>query len=460
MANFITSIFKPSELQDKNKFNQAFLSLLGAGFTQYDNKDKTYVEKGYNLNPDIYAVVNQKATEVTRIPYYVKRIKDKDKKAHWDNYRNFQTPLDIQTKVKMKILEVKALEEQELKLPLERPNVLQSWREFFAMFETFMDLTGNAYFYMLSPDGGSSAGEPLQMYILPSHKMEIVLKKNAQFLTLESPIDYYMLRDGEQYIKFPADDVIHVKKPNPNYDQNGSHLYGQSPLKAALEIIQGENEALRLSSKTLANGGSFGFISAKEPLTQDQAEQLKQRIVEMDKSPKRLSNIAGSAKEVVFTRISLTTEELQPFEYLKYYQKIICNVLGWDDKLLNSDEGAKYDNYKIAVQRSITSGISPNLRLLEEAFNSEFLPKFKGYEGAIWMFDENELPEMQTDVAKLVEWLKDVLDRGVINRDEFRAAIGYPEDGSEIMKQYTVTQNTISLEESLMIDDAIREIQA
>ena len=204
-----------------------------------------------------------------------------------------------------------------------------------------------------------------------------------------------------------------------------------------------------MNAKTLANGGSFGFISTKEPLTPEQAQQLKDRLVEMDNSEKRLSNIAGSAKEVVFTRISMTTKELEPFAYLEYDQKAICNVLHWDDKLLNSDAGAKYDNYKTALRRAITSGISPNLRLLEECFTNEILPRFKGYENTVLIFDEAQLPEMQEDMESLTTWLNNALDRGVITRDEYRCAISYTELGTPETTQLTVNSSVISLKEAL-----------
>jgi len=145
----------------------------------------------------------------------------------------------------------------------------------------------------------------------------------------------------------------------------------------------------------------------------------------------------------------LTADELKPFDYLEYDQKAICNVLHWDDKLLNSDMGAKYDNYKVALRRAITSGISPNLRLLEEAFNTEILPKFKGYESTVLMFDETQLPEMQEDMEKLTKWLNDALDRGVINRNEYRLAINYTELQMPEMEAHTVSMNTIELTDAI-----------
>lgn len=432
-----------------NKVNQVLLG-LGFNFTQYDADNKTYIDKGYNSNSDVFAVVSQKATEVTRIPYFIKSVKDEQQKDNFSQLKitnkNILTP---QLAIKKALLESKAFEEKQLMMPLDKPNPNQSWREFFALYETFMDLTGNFYMYMLSPEDGMNAGTPIEIYILPSHLMQIVLKDRADILNDSQPISHYILTEGNQYVKFECEDVIHIKLPNPNFDLAGSHLYGQSPLRSALTNIQSSNSATTLNAKTLANGGSFGFLSTKEPLTPEQAIQLKDRLVEMDNSEKRLSNIAGSAKEVVFTRISLTTDELKPFDYLEYDQKAICNVLHWDDKLLNSDDGAKYDNYKTALRRAITSGISPNLRLLEECFNSELLPRFKGYENTVLIFDETELPEMQDDMANLTQWLNNALDRGVITRDEYRLAINYAEIGTPETQQLTVNTSTISLAEAL-----------
>lgn len=431
--------------------NKVYRALYGLGikFTQYDNKAETYIDEGYNANSDVYAVVSQKATEVQRIPFMIKSVKDKHMKERYKQFnRMIKNVLTPQYAIKKAIHESKAFEEKELPMPLEQPNHYQTWVEMWGLYETFMDTVGNAYFYLRSPDDGMNAGIPIEIYLLPSQLIQIVLKDNVDLLTEEQPIDYYMLTVGSQFVKFDYDDVVHVRYPNPNYDLAGSHLYGQSPLRAALTNIQSSNSAARLNARTLANGGSFGFLSSKEPLTPDQAEGLKDRLIEMDNSEERLSNIAGSSKEVVFTRISLTTDELKPFDYLEYDQKAISNVLHWDDKLLNSDDGAKYDNYKVALRRAITSGVSPNLRLLETAFNTQILPRFGGEEVEL-LFDESQLPEMQEDMEKLTKWLNDALDRGVISRDEYRLAINYTELGTPEMTAHTVGMNTMLLQEAI-----------
>jgi len=40
------------KLMGKNVYNEAFFSYLGGGYTQYDIDNKSYINKGYNTNPD------------------------------------------------------------------------------------------------------------------------------------------------------------------------------------------------------------------------------------------------------------------------------------------------------------------------------------------------------------------------------------------------------------------------
>jgi len=276
---------------------------------------------------------------------------------------------------------------------------------------------------------------PVQFYVLPAHLMQIVLKANANMLSVESPIDYYMLIDGNQMIRFEAKDIIHIKYSNPNFDLNGEHLYGMSPLRSALRNINSQNSAIDLNIKTLQNGGAFGFIHGKStPLTPEQASSLKERLVEMDASPERLSRIAGSSAEVGFTRISLTTDELKPFDYLAWDRKTICNVLVWPDELINNDGKASLGSTDTnqARKQAVTDNILPDLKLLESALNKYFLPRFKGYENSVIEWDVTELPEMQSDIKDMMDWMKDA----PITPNEMRTALKYEtlnEDGMDVV---------------------------
>ena len=390
-----------------NAFNKSFYEFLGGQDAEYDHKRTTYLEKGYGLNPDVYAVISQQADKLNSIPYYVKKVEDKQSRKELKQLQNATKGEYSIPQIKKKLqLETKAFDDKYLPFPLDQPNPNQTWSEIWALTKVFEQSVGNYYLYMVKPKDGVNKGVPQQVYILPAHLIKIVIKKGADVLEDENVIDYYMLTEGNQYLTFDTDDVIHVKLPNPFFDFEGGHLYGLSPMKSILRNIESSNDAIDQNVKTMKNGGVFGFIHSKEgnTMTADQATQLKEKMKEMDRNPSRLSHIAGASVPLAFTKISLSTDELKPFDFLKYDQKTICNVLGWSTQLLNNDDGSKYGEFLKTIQRNVViNHIMPRLRLLEDALNKQFIPLFPGYENAEIEWDYTELPEMQDNIKEMIE---------------------------------------------------------
>lgn len=455
MANILTStrLSLASWIAPKkaltNAFNEAFFSLIGGGWTAYDSSAKTYIEKGYNENPDVYAIVSQIARKFSSVPGVLKEVKDKNAKKELK--RLYGKALKPQEILRKSQLETKAYNEdlEEIEEPLERPNYYQSETEFKALWETFMLLTGNAYQWILSPEDGANAGRPMERFLLPAHYVQIVLKKDYNLNSLESPIDHYILMMGNSFIRFEAKDIIHSKFPNPNYDLAGRHLYGQSPLEAAKRDIQLSNTTIDHSNSTMANGGVYGFIHAKDgqtPLTNDQAQDLKARLIEMQASKQILGRIAGASAPLGFTQLSVDTDKMQPHTYSDAARNRIANCLGWSKYLLNDD--AKYDNIDIVWQMAISNRITPDLAIYADDLNTYYYPRFKELQNAEVHFDVSELPEMQGDMKLLCDWLATALENAAITPDEFRMALKYPGTGLPEMQKHYIKQGIVPIEEA------------
>jgi len=446
----LTDIFKRNNTA--NKYNQSFFKWMGGTGSSYDVNATTYIEKGYNINPIVYSVISQMATKTSSVPYSVKKVESKDQKRKADRLvKATGYNLTPQQQVKQVLLETKAYSDDELEMPIAKPNPLQTWAEWLELYKTLIRLTGNAYIYKLSVTEGANVGKILGIYLLPSHLMNIVLKQNADLMSLESPVGGYKLISGETGITFTEDEVTHIKYANPNYDTDGSHLYGLSPLRAILKNIESSNTALDLNIKTMNNGGAFGFVHSKgqTPLTADQAKGIKDRIKESFNDKDKLSQIMGVSTEIGFTRIGMTTDELKLFDYLNFDQKQICNALGWSDKLLNNDSGAKYDNVSEFRKQVVVDNIIPDLNLLTEAFDTDILPNFKGYENTCLRFEYSELPEMQQDLTEMIGWIKPAVETGLINRNEGRRFMKLPVSDNEQMNEITVNTDILTLEQAL-----------
>lgn len=413
---------------NKNYFNEALYKSIGGITTTYNCTLETLITKGYGENPDVNAIVNQMASKTTAVPYIIKPIEDE---RAYNKLKRFPNDTNFLQKKQLQLLAKEAYDDEEQKMPLDRPNPNQTWEEIIYLYKIYLKVCGNVYFYRLS----NLIGQPIGLYILPSHWVQIVLKNNAHSLSVEDPIDYYVLEQGNQFIKFDNESIIHIKRSNPFYNQNGSHLYGYCELMAAIRNINSSNSGIDNNVKTMQNSGVYGFIHAgdgQSPLTHEQAQSLKDRLVDMDNEKGRLSNIAGASAKLGFTKLSLTTTELQPFAFLSNDRRTLCNCLNWPIDLLNEERsgtGFGVDGVIEARKRAITDNIKPDLDLLAGYLNLEFIQKFKGYEKSVIEFDISELPEMQTDISKMIEWMI----KAPLTLNEIREAINYESMDDENM---------------------------
>jgi len=439
---------------NKNYFNEALYRQVGGITTTYNSTLETLLVKGYGENPDVNSIVNQMASKTTAVPYIIKPIKDDDS---YNKLKRLPIDKTFVQKKQYDLLNKEAHKDIEQPMPLLRPNPNQTWNDILFLYKLYLKVCGNVYLYKMSPLDGMNAGVPMQLYILPSHWVQIVLKSNASSLSVENPIDYYILEQGNQFIKFNVDSIIHIKRANPFYNQNGSHLYGYSELMAAIRNINSSNSGIDNNVKTMQNSGVYGFIHAgdgQSPLTSEQGDSLKQRLLDMDNTSSRLSNIAGASAKLGFTRISLTTDELKPFDYLSNDKRTLCNCLNWPIDLLNEEKsgtGFGVDGVIEARKRSITDNIKPDLDLLASYLNTEFIQKFKGYEKSVIEFDISELPEMQTDTAKMIDWMV----KAPLTPDEIREAINYEAIESEETSIIYINSNLKRIDDPSLTEMAI-----
>jgi phage portal protein BeeE len=418
MPNIFSRIFSNKQNQDINKYVDAFIKHIGGSYTQYDRNAETYINKGFLYNPDVYSIIQAQSTKAASIPW------------------------------KVKVNDIKK------EFPLERPNILQTWEEVKSLQKMFLKTTGNIFLYVPKPEEGANKGVPNSLWVLPSHLIKIVLKDNVD-ITLggENPIKSYMLIKGRTFVEFNQENVIHIKYSNPDFDFNGAHLYGLSPLRPLLRNIQSSNEAIDNNNRTLLNSGAFGFITGKNvPLNPQQAQEVKDRLTEMRAGTKPLSHIQGASAELQFTNVGLNTKDLQPFEFLKFDQKALCNALQWSDKLLNNDDGAKYDNVNNFRKQVITDNIMPDNRLIDNAYQNGFVRLFKGYENADLMSIYDNLPEMQEDLNTLMVRVEKAINIGLISRSQGLELLGWSEYDDGSLNERTVNQDVIPLSEAIATD--------
>jgi hypothetical protein len=112
--------------------------------------------------------------------------------------------------------------------------------------------------------------------------------------------------------------------------------------------------------------------------------------------------------------------------------------------LLNEEKngsGFGVDTMNEARKRVVTDNIKPDLDLLAEYLNMEFIQKFKNYEDAEIEWDISELPEMQTDMETMSKWVNSV----PLTLNERREIFNYEEIDDEMMNEIYIPNGIVNI---------------
>lgn len=140
--------------------------------------------------------------------------------------------------------------------------------ELFMGTQAFLDLTGNAYWYLARDKDG--AGKIRQIYLLQPEKMSIAVNKENGM-----SIAGYIYNNGKDKIPFNPNEILHFKNFNPNGGYPNPHK-GVGIVQSALWAIETDNEARTWNYSFFKNNAKpDGILSTEGTLTDAQYERVK-----------------------------------------------------------------------------------------------------------------------------------------------------------------------------------------
>ena len=425
-------------------FNKAIYNFLGETFIASTENDDSYIDKGYRFNATIYSIVNLIVKCAANIPFSVYEIQNENELKRYKTL----TSGDFNSSVlhKSQILHKKALVElegTELHQLLDRPNPAQSYNTFIQELLAFGLLTGNRYIYGITPQSGQNATKFKELYVLPSQVMQI--HSGGLF----KPVDYYTLEYNGQH-QLPVENVLHIADFNPYYDGTGSHLYGMSPLKAGLRVLDANNEAVTTGLKYLQNQMARGVLMSEEgDLNEVQARQLKDRFKKQYQGSKNAGDVVITPKKLSWINFGLSASDLNLIEQYNATIKDLCNIYSVPVQLLNNTDHQSYNNQKEAKKSLYVNSIIPQLIKVREELNRWLTP---AYGNNLYIdFDFTVIPELQEEMDKVVTQMS---SSWWLTPNEKRTAMSYGVDEQQTaMDDYYIPANLLPLANDMGVEE-------
>lgn len=399
--------------------------------------NREFIDKGYMLNPDVYSVINLILKAVSGVPFEVYEVKDRKALTRSKSFNR----LDVRHTInRNKALD--KLEKSDLLDLLNNPNPLQGKEEFTENVLGFKLLTGNTYIALSRPENGMNKGITKQMHALPAHLTEIITSGD-----IYNPIGGYQLSVYDRSIDFKPDEVIHMKYWNPDFNNSGSHLYGQSPLKALVKVIQVSNDNYTANAKLLQNMGAIGIMSGDgtSDYNEEQMSKLKERYKQNYQGSEKFGDIILTSQKLTFQKMSQNVQELGLNESKKYNLRDICNAYGVNSALLNDPDNKVYANAKEARKGLYTEVVLPLLDNYVAELNRTLAQEYSKKEGKelIIGYDENSIPELQQDLSELREKVKDIWE---LTPNQRLDVMGFEPNPEKDMDKIWMPMNLVPME--------------
>ena len=432
----LKSLLSKSAQRTSLEYNRAIYNWLGESVVWNDENDDSYINEGYRKNATIYALINIITKAATTIPLQIYEIENAN---DYKRYKSLTSGVyDSGIIQKSNVLRKRALsevEDTELHELLNRPNPAQSYSTWLTELIAFGKLTGNRYIYGIAPETGVNLGKYQELYVMPSQIMEIISGGIMQ------PVEKYKIQYNGTY-EIPADQICHIKDFNPFYNGTGTHLYGQSPLRAGLRSLTTNNEAVQTGVKYLQNQTARGVLMSEEgDLNEVQAQQLKDKFRQSHQGANNAGDIIITPKKLSWVNFGLNASDVSLIEQYNASIKDLCNIYSVPVQLLNNTESSTYNNMKEAKKALYQNAVIPELCKIRDELNRWLTPMYG--EKLCIDFDFSVIPELLEETDKVVDQMS---KSWWLTPNEKRMAMNYGEvEDDESMNDYYIPANLLPI---------------
>ena len=438
MASFfdrLKNLIVKNTQQTAKEYNRAIYNYLGASVIYNTENDENYINEGYRKNATVYSIINLISKCASAVPINVfKKVNDAELKRYKAMTSGLIDGTIIHKSNMIKKHALVELEHTDLDMLLERPNPAQSYASWISELVAFGKLTGNRYIYGIGPDTGDNIGKYKELYVMPSQIMEVISGG------IMEPVKEYIVEYNGQF-KIPADQICHIKDFNPFFDGTGSHLYGQSPLKAGFRAMTTNNEAAQTGVKYLQNQMARGVLMSDEgDLNEVQAQQLKDKFRNTYQSSNNAGDVIITPKKLSWVNFGLSASDLSLIEQYNASIKDLCNIFNVPVQLLNNTDSSTYNNQKEAKKALYQNAVIPELIKIRDELNRWLTPKFG--DDLFIDFDFSVIPELQEEMDKVVAQMS---SSWWLTPNEKRAAMSYAEEKNDALNDYFVPVNLLPI---------------
>ena len=390
----------------------------------YATNFDTYHDEGWMNSSTVFSIVNRIANKAAEVPRYQYRVKKGNSKAVAE-YKALTSLYDPMAMAEAKRLQRKSMEvvsgNDPINKLLKSPNPEMSIGQFIYFVVANKLIYGGCPIY---GNTGAVGKAVLALYPFNSHFVQVT--PTPSLLSIDSA---RLITNLGNYT-LPPENLYFIKYEDIELRQDGSHLYGHSPLKSALRQLQSSNQANETQLSMFRFRGKDGVFTPENSETMGMFDDIASRDAirsDIDSVMGKENGNATGRKAFVnamlkYQSFGMDANELRIIESIQQMDKAIANVYNFPPILLNTDSST-YANMAEARKDLLFESTMPHVRDIDDLFNEFVVPSYGYADGEIFVTsDYSAMPEAQADMKMQAEWMGKI---GVFTANEIREVAKY-----------------------------------
>lgn len=209
-----------------------------------------------------------------------------------------------------------------------RPNPYTDWTELIELAIIDLITTGEFIWLKYKPN---DQGKPLALYRLAPQHVKVVPSENGL-----RPKAYEYTAPGGTPVTFPADEVLHVKRPNPHDPYRGLGFIAGGPRAFDIELALTDQTAAYYEQGTRLSG----VLESDRTVPDSTFQKLKRTFAAMYSGTKNAGSVATLERGLKFRPISATATDAMLKEMSSWNRERIASTFKVPLAMLGNTSGS------------------------------------------------------------------------------------------------------------------------
>lgn len=402
--------------------------MVGGMWVQMTDDGRNYINKAYNANNYIRAIVEDIASKASTANVEIYKIKSKTKARKY--YSTIKSGFSSEKFIKSMVLKAQAFDQLEehpfLDLINQKPNTFQTGKQLKKELHGYKLVTGNSYMYAsVKGEQYSDGKHPQRLWSIPSPAVNIVAGD------LINPVKGYEVNYYSEDL-IPTYQIAHFKDMNLVSDITGNQwLYGRSRLSSARDTIGGFKNANMAQNTLFQNMGPVGIVSGSgesSGLGEDQAVAIQDKFEQKHTGLHNGGKLVVTPADVKFTALGISPVDLNLIEAKGELLQELCALYNYPKE--NFEGSQNVASQGTADKKVITSCVIPLLSDFDDVLTA-YVREAYNDDSLVVISDIQHFEELQENRKQLAEWLNQAW---WIKVNEKRRVMDYDEvDGGDVM---------------------------